>query len=49
MTGLQSQPQSEKFIKEGLDVNDKLKKQQEVFCQQAFIIESYCDSNEILI
>ena len=49
MTRLQSQPQLEKFIKEELDVNAKLKQQQEVFFQQASIIDSYCDSNEIVI
>ena len=49
MTKLQSQPQLDKFIKEAQDVNAKLKKQQEVFFHQASIIDSYCDSNKILI
>ena len=50
MTGLQSQPQLEKFIKEALDVNDKLKQQeQDIFFQQASITKYYYDSSEILI
>ena len=35
---LQGQPQLEQFIKEALDVNAKLKQQQEVFFQQPSII-----------
>ena len=32
-----------------MDVSAKLKKKQEVFFHQASIIDSYCDSNKILI
>ena len=49
MTRLQIQPQLEQFIKEALDVNAKLKQQQEAFCQNVSITASYCDSSEILI
>ena len=49
MNKLQSQPQLEKFIKEALDVNTMLKKEQEMFCHQASMIDSYCDSNKITI
>ena len=49
MNKLQSQPHLEQVIREELDVNAKLKQKQEVFFQQASIIDSYCDSNEILI
>ena len=41
MTKLQSQPQLEQFIKEALDLNTKLKKEQEVFFHQASMIDSY--------
>lgn len=49
MIRIQIQPQLEKFIKEALDINAKLKKKEEVFCHQASMIDSYCDSNKILI
>lgn len=49
MAELQSQPQLEQFIKEALDVNTMLKKEQEVFCHQALMIDSYFDSNKIMI
>ena len=49
MNILQSQPQLDKFINESLDVNAKLKQQQEVFFQQYYITSSYCDPSEILI
>ena len=45
MNKLQIQPQLENFTKEALDVNAKLKRQKEVFFQQASITGSYCDSN----
>ena len=49
MAELQSQPQLEQFIKEALDVNTMLKKEQEMFCHQDSMIDSYCDSNKIMI
>jgi len=49
MAELQSQPQLEQFIKETLDVNTMLKKEQEIFYHQASMIDSYCDSNKIMI
>ena len=49
MNRLQSPPQLVQFIKETLDVNAKLKQQQEVFYQQASITSSYCGLSEILI
>ena len=49
MVELQSQPQLEKFIKEALDVNTMLKKEQQMFFHQASMINSYCDSNKIMI
>ena len=49
MAELQSQPQLEQFIKEALDVNNMLKKEQEIFCHQASMVDSYFDSNKIMI
>ena len=49
MNKLQSQPQLEQFIKEALDLNTKLKKEQEIFFHQASMIDSYCDSSKIMI
>ena len=49
MNKLEIQPRVEKFIREALEMNAKLKHQQEIFCQQASITSSYYDSSEILI
>ena len=49
MTKLQSQPQLEKFIKDALDLNTKLMKEQEVFFHQASMIDSYSDSSKRMI
>ena len=48
MDKLKSQPQIEKFIKEELEWNAKLKQQQEDICHQISVTSSYFDTRKIL-